>query len=104
MEGVQAIVAWIQQFPIASVPTLFWVIFWLTLIVMLMAWRREAAKISRSQVAALGFAFVLMIGTDQWRQTAGYWEPLVTIVFYVASIAALVVGVASLIGVILKTR
>ena len=104
MESIEAIIAWIQEFPLTSVPGLFWVIFILTFMVMLVAWRGDAGRMSRSQAGLVGLAFVVMIGTEKWLQSAGTWSPLATGIFYVASVVALIVGLFAVIGALSKGR
>jgi hypothetical protein len=104
MESIEEIVAWIQAFPLTSVPGLFWTIFTLTLIVMAVGWRSQSGRVSRGQVGLSGLAFVVMIGTEKWLQSAGAWAPVVTFLFYVASIAALVIGLFTAIGALGKGR
>lgn len=104
MESLQAIIAWFQAFPLTSVPGLFWFIFTLTLIIMLVAWRSESGRVPRNRVGLVGVAFVVVIGTERWLQSAGSWEWLATGLFYVASLVALFVGSFAAIGAIGKGR
>jgi hypothetical protein len=104
MESIEAIVAWIQAFPLTSVPGLYWFIFVLTLIVMCVVLKGDPGRVSRGKAGLVGLAFVVMVGTEKWLQSAGSWEPLATTLFYVASVVALAVGLITAIGALGKGR
>jgi hypothetical protein len=104
MEAVEAIVAWVQAFPLTSVPGLYWVIFGLTLIVMCVVLKGDPGRVSRGKAGLVGVAFVVMVGTEKWLQVAGSWSPVATALFYVSSVIALAVGLVTAIGALGKGR
>ena len=83
---MDAIIKWIQSFPLGQVPTMFWTLFWFTLAILAVAVVR---KVVAPSILMLALAFVLVVGTEHWRQTAGPWDVLATTLFYIASIAVI---------------
>lgn len=84
---MDAIIKWIQSFPLGQVPAMFWTLFWVTLLILVIAVVR---KVATPSVLMLALAFVLVVGTEHWRQTAGVWDVFATTLFYIASIAVII--------------
>lgn len=103
-DGLQPLIDWLGAFPLTSVGGMFWGIFTLTLIAMILLVARDGHGVSRKYTAVLALMFLLIVGTDNWREAAGMWTQPVTLLFYVVSFVTLFMSVAAIIMAVFKTR